>query len=258
MNMAIKGWEYCTNSSFCVGGTTGLITPKILVPDGCLVDGRHNPLVVVEVAYTQSVRQVLQKVKENWLRAPKIVAVIVIKLDESPGYRKPAADKAQTEPALSSEEWFDRQWPLDKDIAYDGHTWYGRSYTRFIIFMKCADGPRNESTDVCSRSHSFFGITLTINVQILIQCLSPQTLDSLTGNNKRKCECSPSNDSNGNDYGSEVQEPHIVGDEAEQDRQAMRRILEDYNISIDELSKRLGADWEVITLVCLSFVLRGV
>jgi hypothetical protein len=256
-NSVTKGWSYATNSSFCVREPAELVAPKVLVADGCLVDEKHNLLVVVEVAYSQSVRDVLRKVEENWVKAPKILAVIVIKMEESPVYRAPAGapDKAPTEPVLSQSAWLDHEWPSD-DIAYDGHTWYGRSYARFILFIKRANWSQEESTDVCSHSHSFFGNILIINMQILIQPLSQPALDSLAY--KRKREHSPAEDSDAHDYGSEVQEPHTEGDEAERDGSQMGQIPEIHDKPISEVSKRLGSDWEIITLVTPSFPLCGV
>jgi hypothetical protein len=146
-NKVTKGWSYGTNSSFCITGPE-LSQPRILIPDGCLVDEMHDLLVVVEVAYHQSAKQILRKVEENWVKVPTVVAVIVIKMEESPGYRGPAADKALTESVISRSDWFRREWPLD-DITHDGHTWYGRSFARFIIFIKRANGPQDETTGVC-------------------------------------------------------------------------------------------------------------
>ena len=145
-----KGWSYGTNSLFCISGGEGLVAPKVLVADGCLIDEKHNLLVVVKVAYSQSIQQVLRKVEGNWMKAPDVLAVIVIKMDEFLDYRGPAVDKATTEPFLLQSEWLDRDWPLD-DIAYDGHTWYGRLNARFLIFIKRANVPQAKTTEVCSR-----------------------------------------------------------------------------------------------------------
>ena len=150
-NAVTKCWSYGTNSSFCISGPEDEhVAPKVLIADGCLINEKNQLLVVVEVAYSQTVPQVLKKVEENWLKSPNILAVIVIRMEESPGYFGPAADKVPAEPFLLQTEWLDREWPLDDEIAYDGHTWYARLYARFIIFVKRVNEPRDDNTRVCS------------------------------------------------------------------------------------------------------------
>lgn len=145
VNGISRRWCYSPNSSFVIKGPDTSVAPNILSPDGALVDEVHRLLVVVEVARSQTMAQVLLKVEENWAKEPNIRAVIVIKMEETPGYRGPPKSKVPVEPILSQTEWLRREWPLDDKMTYDSHSWYGRLYSRFIIFIRRTEGCLDET-----------------------------------------------------------------------------------------------------------------
>jgi hypothetical protein len=141
-------WLASTSAAFAIDKPSdSSFMPRILMPDGCLANDSNRLLFVLEVAYSQTMKQVLRKVEEIWAKLPHILAVIVIKVEEIPKYRGPHADKDITEPFVAQTEWSKRAWS-SKAITYDGHVWYRKIFTCFIICIKGTQEQTQEE-DVC-------------------------------------------------------------------------------------------------------------
>jgi hypothetical protein len=137
-------WKVGFNSSFLVQNVEGRPL-RVVSPDLFLADDQQRLSVVLEVANTQTMKNVLNKARDVWMRAPNIAAVIVIKLEEVNAPSKTTKKNWKPNmPFLSFEEWMSRNW-LGGEIKYDGVPWIGNYYARFLIFIKTTPGVLNES-----------------------------------------------------------------------------------------------------------------
>ena len=129
-------WTVGTNSRFLVYDH-GDPSPKLKVfsPDVYLADELNRLLVVVEVAKNQTMENVLRKMEEIWMQGPGVLGVIIVKVEETPKFRKPATSDIPTECILDECVWMAKDWP-DGPISYDGHVWCGNLFTRIIVCVK--------------------------------------------------------------------------------------------------------------------------
>lgn len=129
-------WTVGTTSRFLVYDH-GDPSPKLKVfsPDVYLADELNRLLVVVEVAKNQTMENVLRKMEEIWMQGPGVLGVIIVKVEETPKFRKPATGKVPTECILDECAWMAQDWP-DGPISYDGHVWCGTLSTRIIVCVK--------------------------------------------------------------------------------------------------------------------------
>jgi hypothetical protein len=142
------GWRFGANSQFIIHGTDKQ-TLKFYIPDGFVSDEDNRVLLVFEIANSQTMSHVLDKVTKVWLTLPNICGVVVVKMEEMSKYKRPPSTQKPTEPFLRSEEWMKREWSPGK-IVYDGHTWIGDYSSCFIVCVNQGQNFPAAATDVCS------------------------------------------------------------------------------------------------------------
>ena len=136
------GWKVGFNSSFLIQSAKG-DTLKVCTPDVFLADDRNRLLVVLEVANSQTMSSILNKVEEVWLKSSDILGIIIIKMEEFNKPRQPRASRKPVMPILQWEEWVDRTWPQG-DIEYDGITWIGKYHSKMLIFLNTQLAPTSD------------------------------------------------------------------------------------------------------------------
>ena len=137
----LHGWRIGFNSSFLVQNAEGRPL-RVCSPDMFVADDQQRLSVVLEVANTQTMKDVLSKARDVWMRTPTIVGVIIIKLEEVNGQSRTDKKWRPNMPLLSFEEWMNRKWS-GGEIKYDGVSWIGNYYARFLIFIKTTPGVHN-------------------------------------------------------------------------------------------------------------------
>jgi hypothetical protein len=138
----LRGWKVGYNSSFLVLDAQGR-PKKVASPDLYVVDDQHRLSIVLEVANTQTMENVLKKARDVWMRTPDIVGVIIIKLEEVNAPSRNVKKKWRpTEPFVSFEEWM-KIHRSGGEIKYDGVSWIGDYYAKFLIFIKTAPAVPN-------------------------------------------------------------------------------------------------------------------
>lgn len=129
----LEAWILGTNSQFSLRSPNGGGL-KVYTPDAYMGNGIGGLLLVLEVAHTQTMKDVLCKVKDVWVKIPNICGVIVIKMEEIGSYNKPADGLRPIESILTIDEWMAREFPPG-EITYDGHSWIGEYFFRILVFV---------------------------------------------------------------------------------------------------------------------------
>jgi hypothetical protein len=111
------------------------------IPDLALApqNGNQAPMIIVEVAFSESFSHVTNKVKDIWLLEPSVLGVLVLNVTESPRYRAPEPPTRLKEE--TQESWLGRSesegdWG---EIVVDGHRWSGKFSCQATLFRSSAD-----------------------------------------------------------------------------------------------------------------------
>lgn len=106
------------------------------IPDLALApqSGNQDPMIVIEIAVTESIQHVTNKVRDIWLPEPSVLGVLVLNVTENPKYRAPDPPiRLQEE---TQESWLGRS-KSEGDwgpIVVDGHQWSGRFSCQATLF----------------------------------------------------------------------------------------------------------------------------
>lgn len=96
------------------------------VPDLALCDDKDRPFIIVEVSFSQSPADIHRKASARLKAIPSLQGVIVILLEERPGYRAPS-QAATNEDDIDDDEWKASvsQSPQYGPILFHQHRWIG-------------------------------------------------------------------------------------------------------------------------------------
>lgn len=127
-------WEYTTGKTLRL-----LDPPRQFIPDFLICDdfdGGEKPYLVVEVSWSQSFKNVQEKV-DQYFEFKTLGVAIIINIEEKPQYHQPAADQLH---AISRSEWPAKQArlasSLDDPIIVGGHTWIHETRCTIYIYMR--------------------------------------------------------------------------------------------------------------------------
>ena len=254
-----RKWIAGTNSRFRVYNRDDP-SPKLNVfaPDLFLTDEKHYLLLVVEVAKNQSMKQVLGKMENVWMLGPGIVGVVIIKIEETPRFRSPPANKTPTEPILDQSDWIDTEWPAGP-ISYDGHVWCGVLSTRIIVCVnrKAQSTPNKSEVRSLSRSFRHLAVLILVSLQVFIEPFNELHHSSRVTVKRTMSGRAKDVDVSG-DYGSEAQDNESTEEEAF-DGDNTTDVLAALSCYDDELAafqERVKNDWDVVSVVRLRHWLK--
>jgi hypothetical protein len=181
------------NYKFVVGAnsefTVKLPSTKVFIPDGFVGTRDMKLFIVVEIANSQTVKSVFDRVASVWLNSPNIRGVIIFKLEEKTAYRCPAASKKPTASILDQSTWFAKDWPKGS-IEYDGHKWIDAYFARIVVLIR-VDDVHSTTMEV------FVAVSLHLNLLMHRWQVNIQPFDygdpSILGRRRRSDSCTDNN-----------------------------------------------------------------
>lgn len=127
-------WEYTTGKTLRLPNPPRQFIPDFLICDD--FDGGENPYLVVEVSWSQSFKNVQEKV-DQYFEFKTLGVAIIINIEEKLPYHQPKADQVHV---ISRSQWPTKKTrlaaSLDDPIIVGGHTWIHETRCTFYIFMR--------------------------------------------------------------------------------------------------------------------------
>ncbi|KAI6035710.1 hypothetical protein EDC04DRAFT_2897734 [Pisolithus marmoratus] len=144
------------------------------VPDStvmmCTRGGRvADPIWLMECAFTQSDRDVMQKLNSYVQEIPSLLVVgkLVIKQGQryrSPGSKASAAPQLRSSELMTQRQWADRLGDEFEQVISDGHTWLSLSSVEFHVWTRQAGNSKIELSDTDGDGYALGTLYPTVNL----------------------------------------------------------------------------------------------
>jgi hypothetical protein len=99
----------------------------------------NEPYLAVEIAYSQTLESVNEKVA-HWMSIPSVVGVIVVKIQESPVFKRPEK-RSGPHRRLTKEEWSKElaSCPPFGPLNANGLNWAGEHQVTVAVHRRCEE-----------------------------------------------------------------------------------------------------------------------
>jgi hypothetical protein len=114
--------------------------PRQSTPDYAVFHATSgDPYLVVEVAWSQTMKDVTQKITDYFV-LPSVVAGVVIKIDETPQYKRPAIEDFKEVLETSWTAAAQDQATVCQPIKVEGVTWVHKTTCTLLLYFRSEDG----------------------------------------------------------------------------------------------------------------------
>ena len=144
-------WE--SGSSKVICKINDGIIEKRLCPDYIIYAPFNEPLLVIEVAYSQMYVKLMEKVAA-WMAFPSVVGVIAVNIEENPSFKSPGFPD-NLPPKLVKEDWLTKisDCPKFGPLEVNGQTWIGLHHLNIEVHQR--GKPKVEVTIVSNLRSDF-------------------------------------------------------------------------------------------------------
>ncbi|KZP31051.1 hypothetical protein FIBSPDRAFT_70871 [Athelia psychrophila] len=114
---------------------------QTFVADMTIQNKRNDPVVLIEVSFSQKRDTAVAKIKGRFSNSPSLVGAILVNFEEDPDYKKPQRTPTAAD-TISEDEWEGLVTPRQGPITVKGDTWCGKMTCCVDVWMAGDIEPR--------------------------------------------------------------------------------------------------------------------